>query len=67
MEAMNERTRRVVRERYSSTHPKFEVEIEYIPEPGRMPPTGDSLVTPAYYALNRGKNLARVRVDMPNC
>lgn len=67
MEAMNERTRSVVRERYSSKDPKFEVDIEYVPTPGRMPPTADSLVTPAYFALKKGKRLAQVRVDMPNC
>ena len=67
MEAMNEKTRAIVRNRYSSTDPKFAVEYEYIPAPGRMPPTTDSIVTPAYYALKKGKRLAHVRIDMPNC
>ncbi|OUW19701.1 MAG: trehalose utilization protein [Opitutales bacterium TMED158] len=67
MEAMNERTRRDARKRFPQTDPKFEVEYEYIPAPGRMPPSSDSLVTPAYYALRKGKRLAHVRVDMPNC
>ena len=67
MEAMNERTRAVVRKRYPNTDPKFKVDYEYIPTPGRMPPTADSLVTPAYLALRKGKHLAHVRIDMPNC
>lgn len=67
MEAMNEKTRAIVRKRYPNTDPKFEVEYDYISAPGRMPPAADSLVTPAYYALKKGKRLAQVRVDMPNC
>ena len=67
MEAMNERTRAVVRKRYPNTDPKFKVNYEYIPTPGRMPPAVDSLVTPAYLALRKGKRLAHVRIDMPNC
>ena len=45
MEAMNERTRAVVRKRFPNTDPKFKVDYEYIPTPGRMPPAADSLVT----------------------
>lgn len=67
MEAMNEKTRDIVRKKYPQTDPKFEVEFEYIPAPGRMPPASDSLVTPAYYALKKGRRLAHVRVDLPNC
>jgi len=67
MEAMNEKTRSIVREKFPQTDPKFDVEIEYIPAPGRMAPAANSLVTPAYYATGKGRRLAHVRVDMPNC
>jgi len=32
-----------------------------------MPPVRESLVTPAYLALKRGKSVVSVRVDLPNC
>lgn len=67
MEAMNEKTKTIARKRYPNPDAKSEVEFEFVPTPGRMPPTADSLVTPAYFALKKGKRLAHVRVDMPNC
>lgn len=67
MEAMNEKTRSIVRKKFPQTDPKFEVEIDYVPAPGRMAPAANSLVTPAYYATGKGRRLAHVRVDMPNC
>lgn len=67
MEAMNERTREIAHERYPKPKGKREIEFEFVNPRGRYPPTADSLVTPAYYALRKGKSAAYVRVDMPNC
>ena len=63
MEAMFARTRIDVRRRF----PDAGVKIEFVPPPGRFPPTYDSIVTPAVYALRRGNKVSRVRVDLPNC
>jgi len=63
MEAMNEVTRIEATRRYPGTNVKF----EFIPPPGRIVPTYDSLVTPAYYAFRESKGEQRVRVDLPLC
>ncbi len=63
MEAMNERTRQEAKKRYPDEKTKF----EFVPPPGRVQPTSDSLVTPAFYALKKGKVAASVRVDLPLC
>ncbi len=63
MEAMAARTRADARRRYPDPETKF----EFVAVPGRMPPTYDSLVTPAYYAFRRGRGVRQVRVDLPNC
>jgi trehalose utilization protein len=61
MEAMNEVTRIEASRRYPGPKVKF----EFIPSPGRIVPTYDSLVTPAYYALRESKGEQHVRVDLP--
>ncbi|MDE0127908.1 MAG: ThuA domain-containing protein [Bryobacterales bacterium] len=63
MEAMYARTRSDARRRFPDAETKF----EFVPPPGRYPPTYDSIVTPAYYALMRRGKVSRVRVDLPNC
>ena len=63
MEAMNEVTRIEAARRYPGTN----VHFEFIPPPGRIVPTYDSLVTPAYYAFRPSKGEQRVRVDLPLC
>ena len=63
MEAMYSRTRDDAKRRF----PNPKTKIEYIPPPGRFPPTYDSIVTPAYYAFKRGGAVSQVRVDLPNC
>ncbi len=63
IEAMAERTRADARRRYPDPQTKF----EFVPMPGRMAPTYDSMVTPAYYAFKGGGGVRQVRVDMPNC
>ena len=63
MEAMFARTRFDARRRFPDPETKF----EFVPPPGRFPPTYDSIVTPAYYALMRRGKVSRVRVDLPNC
>ena len=67
MEAMNERTMTEARRRYPDVPGSRPVEFEFIRPSGRFPPARDSLVTPAYLALKRGRNVATVRVDLPNC
>lgn len=67
MEAMNERTEADARRKYASFEGGKTVEFEFVRPPGRMVPTRDSLVTPAYLALKRGSSLERIRVDLPNC
>lgn len=63
MEAMYSRTRDDARRRF----PDAKTKIEFVPPPGRFPPTYDSIVTPAYYAFRRGGAVSQVRVDLPNC
>ena len=67
MEAMNERTMFDARRKYTPAEGGKPIEFEFVRPPGRMVPTRDSIVTPAYLALKQGKNLAKVRVDLPNC
>ena len=55
IEAMAERTRSDARRRYPDPKTKF----EFIPMPGRMAPTYDSLVTPAFYAFKGGAECGR--------
>ena len=63
MEAMFARTRIDARRRF----PDPDTDLEFVPPAGRLPPTYDSIVTPAYYALMRGGKVSQVRVDLPNC
>ena len=63
MQAMYDRTRVDAKRRFADKITKF----EYIEPPGRMAPTYDSLVTPAYYAFKGRGGVTRVRVDLPNC
>lgn len=63
MEAMNELTRQEARRRYPGPNVRF----EFVPPPGRMAPTYDSLVTPAFYAFQESGGVQHVRVDLPNC
>ena len=67
MEAMNERTRMDAVKRYPRNKRTPNVAFEYLPPTGRIPPARDSLVTPAFYALQRRGLVAKVRVDLPNC
>ena len=66
MEAMNERTREDARRRYPDPANGPPVKFDFIAPEGRFVPTADSLKTPAYYAVRRGRQLT-VRVDLPNC
>lgn len=66
VEAMNERTREDARRRYPDPENGPPVKFDFVPSGGRFVPTADSIRTPAYYAMQRGKQLT-VRVDMPNC
>ena len=63
MEAMYARTRDDAKRRF----PDPDTKIKFVPPPGRMPPSYDSLVTPAYYAFVRRGKVSQVRVDLPNC
>ena len=63
MEAMFERTRIEARRRF----PDPKTKIEFVEPQGRMPPTYDSIVTPAYYAFQQRAVPVHVRVDLPNC
>ncbi len=63
MQAMYVRTRADAERRFADKDTKF----EYIEPPGRMAPTYDSLVTPAFYAFKGGGGVKQVRVDLPNC
>lgn len=67
MEAMNERTRMDAVKRYPQSIKSPLVAFEFVSPPGRFPPARDSLVTPAYYAVRRGRAVTKVRVDLPNC
>jgi trehalose utilization protein len=67
IEAMNERTKVDARKKFPDPQRGDPIQFEFIPPAGRFPPARESLVTPAYLALKRGKNLASVRVDLPNC
>ncbi len=62
-QTMYDRTRADAKRRFADKHTKF----EFIEPPGRMPPTYDSLVTPAFYAFKGGGGVKQVRVDLPNC
>ena len=63
MQAMYDRTRVDAERRFADKFTKF----EYIEPPGRMAPTYDSIVTPAYYAFRGHGGVTKVRVDLPNC
>ena len=67
MEVMNEITKVQAHKKFPSVDGKKPVEFEYIYPNGRNVPAENSLITPAYYALKKGKNVTSVRVDMPNC
>jgi len=67
MEAMNERTRIVAKEKFPQPKKGRKIQFQFIALPFRMPPDANSMITPAYYALKRGRQVAQVRVDLPNC
>ena len=67
MEAMNERTKIVAKEKFPQPKKGRKIQFQFIALPFRMPPDKNSMVTPAYYALRRGRQIAQVRVDLPNC
>ncbi|MDA7673517.1 ThuA domain-containing protein [Verrucomicrobiales bacterium] len=67
MEAMNERTIIEAKRKFPNPKEGKPIEFEFIPPAGRFPPAKESIVTPAYLALKRGKTTAMVRVDLPNC
>ncbi len=64
MEVMNERTMFDARRKYPTPEGGKAIEFEFVRPPGRMVPTRDSIITPAYLALKRGKKLEKVRVDV---
>jgi trehalose utilization protein len=63
VESMNEITRIQAARRYPGANVKF----EFVPPPGRIQPTYDSLVTPAFYAMQESASVQKVRVDLPLC
>jgi trehalose utilization protein len=63
VEAMNEVTREQAKRRY----PGPNVQFEFVPPPGHLIPTYDSMITPAYYAFRPSKGVQHVRVDLPLC
>ena len=63
VEAMNARTKQDVLKLYPPERSKF----TYIDPPGRLPPTHESILTPAIYALKSSPNSYQVRIDLPNC
>lgn len=63
VEAMNERTRLNVFQKY----PADKTEFEFIDPPGRFPPAHGSLLTPSAYVLKTSPDRFRIRVDLPNC
>ncbi len=63
MQAMYDRARADSKLRFADEVTDF----EYIEPPGRMAPTYDSIVTPAYYAFKGRGGITKVRVDLPNC
>jgi trehalose utilization protein len=63
MEAMNE----VTKEQAYKKYPKSDMKFEFIIPPGRIAPTANSLITPAYYAKQGLGKAPSVRVDLPNC
>ena len=67
MELMNERTIVEARQKFPDPEKGKPVEFEFIYPPQRNAPARESLVTPAYLAMKRGKGIGKVRVDMPNC
>ncbi|MEM7144408.1 MAG: trehalose utilization protein [Verrucomicrobiota bacterium] len=67
MEAMNEKTAIEARAKYPDTEGFPPIEFEYVPVVDRLPPSGDSIVTPAYLALKKRGEVIKVRVDLPNC
>ena len=67
MEAMNERTRLDAARKYPNSPDTPRVRFEFVPPPGRFPPSHASIITPAYYAWKRQGVVQQVRVDLPNC
>ena len=67
MELMNERTIVEARQKFPDPKKGKPIEFEFVYPPERNAPARESLVTPAYLAMKRGKGLGKVRVDMPNC
>jgi trehalose utilization protein len=63
IEAMNEVTRIQASRRYPGPKVKF----DFVEPPVRYLPTYDSLVTPAFYALQESGGIQHVRVDLPLC
>ena len=67
MEAMNARTREDVARLFPRNAKSPNLKVEYVAPTGRIPPARNSLVTPAYLALQRRGVVTTVRVDLPNC
>lgn len=67
MEAMNERTKVDARRKFPDPPRGKPIVFEFVAPAGRFPPTRESLVTPAYLALQQGGSVSTVRVDLPNC
>ena len=67
MEAMNEKTMMEAKAKFPDQEGKPPIEFEYLPVTERLPPDYESLVTPAYLALKKRGEVAKVRVDLPNC
>ena len=67
IEAMNERTKADVDKLFPRGKNSPRVQFDYIAPAGRIPPARNSLVTPAYLALQRRGVVTTVRVDLPNC
>lgn len=67
MKAMNERTKQDIVRLFPRNKQSLNVKIEYIAPAGRIQSSRNSMVTPAYLALQRRGVVTTVRVDLPNC
>ena len=63
MEAMNEKTREIARERFQIPDDM----VENISPPGRIAPYASSALTPFYLAYRRGRTATEIQVNLPNC
>ena len=64
---MNARTREDVARLFPRNAKSPNLKVEYVPPTGRIPPARNSLVTPAYLALQRRGVVTTACVDLPNC